>query len=352
MGIENVWRILVSKFDDLIGDLKKKYKSNIFTGDDIQSTSEERLSTGSLALDVETGGGLPFGRIVEMFGTEGSGKTTMALKIVACAQKLEIPTVWVDLEGALDTEWAALLGVDLSKLIVMKPENGGQAADMIHIPVSSGGRGVIVFDSVAAIIDEKEKDKSIEDDSAKVGARATIMSRLIPAVQAQLNSHDAESGWNSWLPIFINQVRDKIGIVYGNPETTPGGRSLPFYASIRIRLSRGEYLEGEDSVGQKAKIGHMIKFKTVKNRTAAPLKEGQIPFYFEGPMKGCIDVAEELIRYGVLYKLVELSGRTYNFEDLKAVGKANFAKELREHPEIVEKLVIDIKKMARVYGSS
>lgn len=342
------------KTDELTGQLletvvalRKKYGDNIILkGSDITTDDFKRVSTGSLSLDIETGGGFPYGRIVELWGRESSGKTTLALKVVANVQKMGKVAAWIDVEGAYDPQWAKILGVDIEKILVCRPQAGDDAAEILEAFVRTGEVGVVVIDSLAVLTPGEELEKSIVDDKQRVGGRATLIQRMTRRLVAALNTYDEEKGWNQCLILCLNQVTEKIGITWGSPDVAPGGRAIPHAAAIRVKLLHGSWVEVPNTIGEKDKIGHVIKFHIIKNKTAPPGRASEFTLYTAGSRKGEIDNTESLIRYGQLYDLVQLSGRTYTYGDLKAVGKDKFIALLQAEANLAERLKKDILKVA------
>lgn len=336
----------MGQLDETLLKLRKKYGPAIVRGSDIRSIELERVSTGSLALDLETGGGFPFGRIVELFGKEGSGKTAVALKVAANVQQLGRPVVWIDAEGAFDGQWAALLGVRLEELTLAKPQTGEEAGEILEAVVRSGECGLVVLDSVGALMPALEQEKSMAEEPEKVGAIAMLMTRLCHRLGSSLNTYDADGGWNNCLVLLLNQVREDLKIRYGNPEIAPGGHALRHAASIIIRLNRGEWIEETLPGGEKVKIGHAIRFRTEKNKTFSPFRESQFDFHFAGPLKGQVDSVEEVLRYGQLRGVITVEGRTFHYADIKTVGRDNFLSILRQDTRLVEKLRSELVRLS------
>ncbi len=336
----------MGQLDETLLKLRKKYGAAIVKGSDIRSLELERVSTGSLALDLETGGGFPFGRIVELFGREGSGKTAVAIKVAANVQQLGRPVVWIDVEGAFDGEWAALLGLKLEDLTLAKPQTGEEAGEILEAVVRSGECGLVVLDSVGALMPALEQEKSMAEEPEKIGGIAMLMTRLCHRVGSSLNTYDAEGGWNNCLVLLLNQVREDLKIRYGNPEIAPGGHALRHAASIIIRLNRGEWIEDTLPGGEKVKIGHAIRFRTEKNKTFSPFRESQFNFYFSGPLKGQIDTVEEVLRYGQLRGVVAVEGRTFRYDNVKAVGRDNFLTVLRQDSRLAESIRSEVLRVS------
>lgn len=332
----------MSELDDVIKSLNKRYgQDEIIKGDEIDSLIIERIPTGSLSLDIELGGGLPTGRLVEIFGREMSGKTTVALLTIAEAQKVNKECAWIDLEGAYDPAWATALGVNIKRLYLARPDSGEKACDILDALVRSGKVGVVVLDSVAALIPQSDIDTSM-DDPERLGNKAQMVGRIIRKLQSALNMKVGEDKIpNDCLVICINQIREKIGIAYGNPETTPGGLALKFYASVRLELRRGEWIELDD----KTKIGQEVKFKVAKNKTAPPMRTGSFTLYFDGEKKATIDNILEVLNYSLLKGIIKLSGKTYTIFDKKVVGKSELLNYLHENKDIAKKLKNELMKL-------
>jgi len=278
----------------------------------------EAISTGSLGLDIALGiGGLPRGRIVEIYGPESSGKTTLALHVVAEAQKSGGVCAFIDAEHALDTGYAQKLGVDLDDLLVSQPDNGEQALEIADTLVRSGAIDVLVIDSVAALTPRAELEGEMGDSLP--GLQARLMSQALRKLTGSISK-------SKTLVVFINQIRQKIGIVYGNPEVTTGGNALKFYASVRLDIRRtGSIKEREEIVGSETRV------KVVKNKVAPPFKQVQFDIiYGEG-----ISKTGELIELGVKAGVVDKSGAWYAYGGQKiGQGKEAARRFLKEHPEI------------------
>lgn len=287
----------------------------------------EAIPTGSIALDVALGiGGLPKGRIVEIYGPESSGKTTIALHAIANAQAQGGTAAFIDAEHALDPEYARKLGVDIDSLLVSQPDTGEQALEITDMLIRSGSIDVIVIDSVAALVPRAEIEGEMGD--AHVGLQARLMSQALRKLTGALNNTKTTA-------IFINQLREKVGVFFGSPETTSGGKALKFYASVRLDIRRIETLkDGVDAVGNRARV------KVVKNKLAAPFKQAEFDIMFgEG-----ISKEGSLIDFGVENDVVKKSGAWYTFEgDQLGQGKENSRKYLKENPEIAAQIEQRIK---------
>ncbi|HHC71924.1 MAG TPA: recombinase RecA [Thiotrichales bacterium] len=282
----------------------------------------EAISTGSLGLDVALGiGGLPRGRVVEIYGPESSGKTTLTLQVIAEAQKLGGTAAFVDAEHALDPQYAARLGVNVDDLLVSQPDTGEQALEITDMLVRSGAVDVVVVDSVAALTPKAEIEGDMGD--SHVGLQARLMSQALRKLTANIKRSNT-------LVIFINQIRMKIGVMFGNPETTTGGNALKFYASVRLDIRRIGAIKKGDEV-----IGNDTRVKVVKNKVAPPFKQVEFEIlYGEG-----ISREGEIIDLGVKHGLVEKSGSWYAYNgDRIGQGKDNVRNFLKENPEIAAEI--------------
>ncbi|RHA44369.1 MULTISPECIES: recombinase RecA [Cellulomonas] len=288
----------------------------------------EVIPTGSIALDVALGiGGLPRGRVVEIYGPESSGKTTVALHAVANAQKAGGIAAFIDAEHALDPEYAKKLGVDTDALLVSQPDTGEQALEIMDMLIRSGAIDVVVIDSVAALVPKAEIEGEMGD--SHVGLQARLMSQALRKITGALN----QSGTTA---IFINQLREKIGVFFGSPETTTGGKALKFYASVRLDIRRIETLkEGTDAVGNRTRV------KVVKNKMAPPFKQAEFDILYG------VGISREgsLIDMGVEHGFVRKSGAWFTYEgDQLGQGKENARKFLRDNPDLAEELDKKIKE--------
>lgn len=289
----------------------------------------EAISTGSIALDAATGiGGFPKGRIVEIYGPESSGKTTLALHAVAQAQKAGGEAAFVDAEHALDPVYAANLGVDIDSLLVSQPDNGEQALEIVEKLASSGALDVIVVDSVAALVPRSEIDGEMGD--SQMGSHARLMSQAMRKLTGVISKTNT-------LIIFINQLRQKVGIVFGNPETTTGGMALKFYTSIRMDVRRTESLKGPNGEF----VGSHTRVKIVKNKVAPPFKIAEFDImYGEG-----ISRESELVDMAVNMDIMRKSGAWFSYgEDRIGQGRENTKKYLRENPEIANEIEQKIRQ--------
>ena len=287
----------------------------------------DAIPTGSLGLDLALGiGGVPRGRIVEVYGPESSGKTTLALQVLAEAQKMGGEVAFIDVEHALDPAYASALGVDIDSLLVSQPDTGEQAMEICEALVRSGAIDAIVVDSVAAMVPKAEIEGEMGD--SHVGLQARLMSQALRKLTGII-------GKTNTVCIFINQLREKVGVVYGNPEVTTGGRALKYYSSVRIDVRRIEGLK--DSTG--AFIGNRTRAKIVKNKVAPPFREAEFDIMFgEG-----ISKLGEILDLGVKLGIVQKSGAWFNYGDMRlGQGRDNAKQFLKEHPEVageIEKIV-------------
>jgi recombination protein RecA len=278
----------------------------------------EVVSTGSLGLDIALGvGGLPRGRVIEIYGPESSGKTTLTLQVIAEMQKLGGTAAFIDAEHALDPQYAQKLGVKVEDLLISQPDNGEQALEIVDMLVRSGSVDIVVVDSVAALTPKAEIEGEMGD--AQMGLHARLMSQALRKLTANINRSNT-------MVIFINQIRMKIGVMFGNPETTTGGNALKFYASVRLDIRRTGAIKKGDEV-----IGNETRVKIVKNKVAPPFKEANFDIlYGEG-----ISREGEIVELGVLHKLVEKSGAWYSYNGEKiGQGKDNAREYLRSNPDI------------------
>lgn len=306
-----------------LGQIEKQFgKGTIMRLGDNQAMDVESVSTGSLSIDIALGiGGLPCGRVVEIYGPESSGKTTLTLQVIAEAQKVGKTCAFVDAEHALDPVYAEKLGVDVEQLLVSQPDTGEQALEICDMLVRSGAVDVIIVDSVAALTPKAEIEGEMGD--SHVGLQARLMSQALRKLTGNLKRSNT-------LCIFINQIRMKIGVMFGNPETTTGGNALKFYASVRLDIRRiGAIKDGDEVVGNETRV------KVVKNKVAPPFKQAEFQImYGEG-----ISKEAELIDLGVKHKLIEKAGAWYSCNgDRIGQGKANVVKYLKEHKELAQEL--------------
>jgi recombination protein RecA len=290
----------------------------------------QAIPSGSLALDLALGiGGIPKGRITEIFGPESSGKTTLAQHIIAEAQKLGGTVAYIDAEHALDPSYAANCGVNVDDLLISQPDTGEQALEITEALVRSGAVDVIVVDSVAALVPQAEIEGQMGD--AHVGLQARLMSQALRKLAAAI-------GKAGTAVVFINQLREKVGIVFGNPEVTPGGRALKFYSSVRIDLRRIETLKQGD-----AAIGNIVRAKVVKNKIAPPFKMAQFDIMFD---RG-ISKEGNLVDMGVELGIVKKSGAFFSYGDVRlGQGRENAKQYLSENPELAEEIEQQVRASA------
>lgn len=313
-----------------LGQIEKQFgKGSIMRLGDTQSLDVESVSTGSLSLDIALGiGGLPMGRVVEIFGPESSGKTTLTLSVIAQAQKDGKTCAFIDAEHALDPVYAAKLGVQVDDLLISQPDTGEQALEICDALVRSGAVDVIIIDSVAALTPKAEIEGEMGD--SHVGLQARLMSQALRKLTGNIKNAKC-------LVIFINQIRMKIGVMFGNPETTTGGNALKFYSSVRLDIRRvGAIKDGEEVVGNETRV------KVVKNKISAPFRQADFQILYGAG----ISKESELIDLGVKHKLVDKSGAWYSYNgDKIGQGKANSMKFLQENPAIsaeIEKRLRDL----------
>ena len=296
-------------------------------GNDKPSTTESVISTGCLSLDVALGvGGVPRGRIIEIYGPESSGKTTLALHIVAEAQKNNGYAAFVDVEHALDPDYSKALGVNTDDLLVSQPDTGAQALEITETLVRSGALEVIVVDSVAALVPQAELDGEMGD--THVGLQARLMSQALRKLTGTVSRSNT-------CVIFINQIREKIGVMFGNPETTPGGRALKFYSSLRLEIRRITTIkEGTNSVGNKVRV------KVVKNKVAPPFKMAEFDIMFgEG-----ISYIGDVLDLAVTADIVQKMGAWYSYKDEKiGQGRENTKAFLEENTKMMSKIIKQVK---------
>ena len=297
--------------------------------------SIEAISTGSLGLDIALGiGGLPKGRVVEIYGPESSGKTSLTLSVIAAAQKAGGTAAFIDAEHALDTQYAAKLGVNLTDLLISQPDTGEQALEITDMLVRSGSVDVVVVDSVAALTPRAEIEGDMGD--SHMGLQARLMSQALRKLTGNIKKTNT-------LVIFINQIRMKIGVMFGNPETTTGGNALKFYSSVRLDIRRiGAIKKGDEVVGAETRV------KVVKNKVAPPFRQAEFDvMYGEG-----ISLEGEIIEQGVQLKLIEKAGAWYSYNGEKiGQGKDNVREYLKQNPDISQVLEDQIRANANLANS-
>ena len=317
------------QLDNALGQIERQFGSGT-----VMRMGEKRhekvpaIPTGSLGLDIALGiGGLPRGRIVEIYGPESSGKTTLTLEVIAQCQKLGGTAAFIDAEHALDPIYAEKLGVNVDELLVSQPDTGEQALEVADIMVSSGGVDILVIDSVAALVPKAEIEGEMGDHH--VGLQARLMSQALRKITGNVQKSDT-------LVIFINQIRHKIGVMFGSPETTAGGNALKFYSSVRMDIRRiGTVKDGDEAVGNETRV------KVVKNKVSPPFKQAEFQILYN---KG-INRLGELIDKGADLDIIEKAGAWYSYEGEKiGQGKANSIEFLEQNPKLlktIEKRVMD-----------
>ena len=314
-----------------IGQLEKQYgKGTVMKLGENNSMNVEHISTGSIGLDVALGGGLPKGRIVEIFGPESSGKTTIALHVVAEAQKNGGEVAFIDVEHALDPQYASNLGVDIDSLLVSQPDSGEQALEITEALIRSGALDVVVIDSVAALVPRAEIEGEMGD--SHVGLQARLMSQALRKLAGALSKSNC-------VAIFINQLRDKVGVIYGSSETTTGGRALRFFSSVRIDIRRTETLKNGTEM-----IGSRTRAKVVKNKVAPPFKDAEFDImYGQG-----ISHVGEIVDLGIKFDVLKRSGAwIYYGETRIGQGRDNAKKYFEQDTELANEIENLIKeKMA------
>lgn len=313
-----------------LAQIEKQFgKGSIMRLGDTQALDIEAVSTGSIGLDAALGiGGLPMGRIVEIYGPESSGKTTLTLSVISQAQKAGKTCAFIDAEHALDPVYARKLGVDTDNLLISQPDNGEQALEICDALVRSGAVDVIIVDSVAALTPKAEIEGDMGD--SHMGLQARLMSQALRKLTANIKATNC-------LVVFINQIRMKIGVMFGNPETTTGGNALKFYASVRLDIRRSGVVKDGDEV-----VGSETKVKIVKNKVAPPFREVQFDImYGEG-----IARMNELLILAEANGFINKAGAWFSYEgDKIGQGKNNAIKWLKEHPEVADKIEQDIRDL-------
>ncbi|MBW8000780.1 MAG: recombinase RecA [Planctomycetes bacterium] len=313
-----------SALKQVIAQIEKQYgQGAIMQMDESCYAKIEGIPTGALSLDLALGGkGIPRGRITELYGPESSGKTTLALHVIASAQKLGGVAAFIDAEHALDTTWAKKLGVDVSSMLVSQPDTGEQALEIVEMLVKSNSIDIIVVDSVAALTPKAE----IEGDmgASHMGLQARLMSQAMRKLTAIINKSKTSI-------IFINQIRMKIGVMFGNPETTPGGRALKFYSSIRLDIRRIATIK--DAVA--GAVGNRVRVRVVKNKIAPPFRDTEFDIMFDSG----ISYEGDMLDLGVTCDVVQKSGAWLNYGEMRlGQGRENAKKLLKENPDLCEEI--------------
>jgi recombination protein RecA len=309
--------------DRVLAEIQTKFGEGMMMKlGEIKHTDIDVIPTGSVSLDMALGiGGVPRGRIIEIYGPESSGKTTLSLHVVASAQKMGGSAAFIDAEHALDPEYARKLGVDTKNLLISQPDNGEQALDIVETLVRSNAVDVIVIDSVAALVPRAEIEGEMGDQH--VGRQARLMSQALRKLTAIIAKSNC-------VVIFINQIRMKIGVMFGNPETTTGGNALKFYSSLRIEIRRAAQIKKGDAI-----VGNRVKVKVVKNKVAPPFRTAEFDImYNEG-----ISLAGDVLDTGSAFGVIKKSGNSYSYGTTKlGVGREAAKATLRENPEMMAEL--------------
>ncbi len=314
-----------------IAYIEKQFgKGAIMKLGDARAMDVEAIPTGSMTLDMALGiGGVPRGRIIEIYGPESSGKTTVALHIIAETQKMGGEVAFIDVEHALDPVYAQNLGVDIDSMLVSQPDSGEQALEIAEALARSGAIDCIVIDSVAAMVTKAEIDGEMGD--THVGQLARLMSQAMRKLTSVVSKSNTTC-------VFINQVREKIGVMYGNPETTPGGRALKFYASVRIEVRRGEQIKDGGEV-----IGNRTRCKVVKNKVAPPFKECEFDIMYGKGVSRVGEILDAAVDLGIVKK----GGAWFSYEDYKlGQGRDNSKQFLLDHPDVMDEIEEKVKKQA------
>ena len=306
-----------------LGQIEKQFgKGSVMKLGEFKAMNVEAIPTGALSLDIALGiGGIPKGRIIEVYGPESSGKTTLALHMIAEAQKQGGEAAFIDAEHALDPVYAKHLGVDIDNLIVSQPDTGEQALEIAEALVRSGAIDIIVVDSVAALVPKAEIDGDMGD--AHVGLQARLMSQALRKLAGVINKSNS-------VIVFINQLREKVGIMFGNPETTPGGRALKFYASVRMDIRKIENITQDGDV-----VGNRVRVKWVKNKVAPPFREAEFDIVYG---KG-ISKSGNILDLGINLGLIDKSGSWFGYNGNRiGQGRENAKKFLEDNPEIMKEV--------------
>ena len=306
-----------------MSQIEKQFgKGSVMKLEEYKAMEVEAIPTGALSLDIALGiGGVPRGRIIEVFGPESSGKTTLALHIIAEAQKMGGEAAFIDAEHALDPVYAKKLGVDIDNLIVSQPDTGEQALEITEALVRSGALDVVVVDSVAALVPKAEIDGEMGD--SHMGLQARLMSQALRKLAGAINK-------SKTVLIFINQLREKIGVMFGNPETTTGGRALKFYASVRMDIRKTEMMKQDGQV-----IGNRVRVKVIKNKVAPPFREAEFDVLYG---KGISKVGN-ILDMAVNLDIVEKSGAWFSYNGQRiSQGRENAKRYLEEHPDIMDEI--------------
>jgi recombination protein RecA len=320
---------LNEKLEETLKTIQKQFgQGSIMKLGDRPEIQIDSVSSGSLALDYALGiGGFPRGRIVEIYGPESSGKTTVALHAIAEAQKAGGRAAFIDAEHAIDPGYAKKLGVNIDELILSQPDSGEQAMEIADLLIKSNAINLIVVDSVAALVPQAELEGEMTD--SQMGLQARLMSKALRKIAGNLNRTNCTI-------IFINQLREKVGIMFGNPETTPGGRALKFYSSIRLEVRRSEAIKQGTDI-----VGNVVNIKVVKNKVAPPFKTAQVEImYGEG-----ISKEAEILELAVNFDIIKKSGAWYDYNGERiGQGKDNVKKYLKDNPLIFQEIFQSVKE--------
>lgn len=322
--------------ENVVSEIREKFGEGVIMKlGDVRKVDVESIPTGSISLDIALGiGGIPRGRVVEIYGPESSGKTTLTLHIIANAQKLGGTAAFIDAEHAMDPEYAKKIGVNINDLLISQPDNGEQALDIVETLVSSGEVNIIVVDSVAALVPRAEIEGEMGDQH--VGRQARLMSQALRKLTSIISRSNCTV-------IFINQIRMKIGVMFGNPETTTGGNALKFYSSVRIEVRRAAQIKkGEDVVGNRVKV------KIVKNKVAPPFKTTEFDImYNEG-----ISASGDILDTGVKHEVISKKGNSYSFGEIKlGTGRETAKAALKADAKLMKEISKEIyKKLKEAEG--
>ncbi len=323
-----------------LSQIKKKYGDGaIMQMDDAQEVKIERFSSGSLSLDLALGGGVPRGRIIEIYGPESSGKTTLSLHAIAEIQRAGGRAAFIDAEHALDVQYAKKIGVDIDKLLVSQPDSGEQALEITETLVRSNAIDLIVVDSVAALTPQAEIEGAMGD--SHMGLQARLMSQALRKLTSIINKSQCSV-------IFINQIRMKIGVMFGNPETTAGGNALKFYASLRLDVRRidkiVEKIAGREGPDAQEIVGNRTRVKVVKNKVAPPFRQAEFDIIYASG----ISKAGEILDLGVKYEVLEKSGTYFRYgDDTLGQGRESARLFLLQNPKVATQIEAEIRKAAQ-----